>query len=46
VLTPPELEHLIERALMQLDGRIALDDLRALLEGAGFDEGSASVTVH
>ena len=46
VLTPPELEHLIERALMQLDGRIALDDLRALLEGAGLDEGSASVTVH
>jgi Smg protein len=46
VLTPPELEHLIERALMQLDGRIALDDLRTLLEGSGLDEGPASVTVH
>ena len=46
VLSAPELEHLIERALMQLDGRIALDDLRALLEGAGFDEASAPVTVH
>jgi uncharacterized protein Smg (DUF494 family) len=46
VLTAPELEHLIERALVQLDGRIALDDLRALLEGAGFDETPASVTVH
>jgi len=30
-----ELEQLIERALVQIDGRIALDDLRALVEGAG-----------
>ena len=30
-----ELEQLIERALVQIDGRIALDDLRALIEGAG-----------
>jgi len=35
VVTPSELEQLIERALVQVDGRIALDDLRALVEGAG-----------
>ena len=34
-ITPLELEQLIERALVQIDGRIALDDLRALVEGAG-----------
>jgi hypothetical protein len=34
-VTPSELEQLIERALVQIDGRIALDDLRALVEGAG-----------
>ena len=44
-----ELEQLIERALMQIDGRIALDDLRALLEGAGLVPPNASghhQTVH
>ena len=30
-----ELEQLIERALLHIDGRIALDDLRVLVEGAG-----------
>ena len=30
-----ELEQIIERALVQIDGRITLDDLRALVEGAG-----------
>lgn len=34
-VTQSELEQLIERALVQIDGRIALDDLRALVEGAG-----------
>ena len=34
-VTPAELEQLIERALVQIDGRIALDDLRTLVEGAG-----------
>jgi Smg protein len=34
-VTPSELEQIIERALVQIDGRIALDDLRALFEGAG-----------
>jgi Smg protein len=41
ILNPAELEHVIERALTQIDGRIALDDLRALMEGAGLmDEGN------
>ena len=35
VVSASELEQLIERALVQIDGRIALDDLRALVEGAG-----------
>ena len=39
-LNGPELEHVIERALQHIDGRIALDDLRALLDGSGLDEGS------
>ena len=34
-LSAPELEHVIERALTHIDGRIALDDLRLLLEGVG-----------
>lgn len=44
-----ELEHLIERALSQIEGRIVLDDLRALMEGVGFMEdglGGDNVTVH
>ena len=48
-LNAVELEHIIERALLQIDGRIALDDLRALIEGAGLeDRGRASdqQTVH
>ena len=48
VLNAAELEHVIERAMTQIDGRIALDDLRSLMEGAGFDEdgGSDHTTVH
>jgi Smg protein len=48
-LNPAELEHIIERALIQIDGRIALDDLRSLMEGAGFGEqgeGDQHQTVH
>ena len=37
-----ELEQVIERALVQFEGRIAIDDLRALLDGAGLDDGNAS----
>ncbi|MGI9078394.1 MAG: DUF494 family protein [Gemmatimonadaceae bacterium] len=49
VLNPAEFEHVIERALAVIDGRIALDDLRAMMEGAGLsDDGSAGshLTVH
>ncbi len=49
VLNAAELEYVIERALMHIDGRIALDDLRAMMEGAGYDEGGAAsdqTTVH
>jgi uncharacterized protein Smg (DUF494 family) len=48
-LNAAELEHIIERALLQIDGRIALDDLRSLMEGAGFsddDAGGENQTVH
>ena len=48
-LNVAELEHIIDRALSHIDGRIALDDLRAVMEGAGYDEpGPASdhVTIH
>ena len=44
-----ELEHIIERALIQFEGRIALDDLRGLLEGTGLEDSSGSgdnTTVH
>ena len=49
VLNPAELEHVIERALAHIDGRIALDDLRAIMEGTGFDEADGShdsTTIH
>ena len=38
-INPAELEHIIERALIQFEGRIALDDLRSLMEGPGYAEG-------
>ena len=43
-----ELEQLIERALVQVDGRIALEDLRVLVEGAGLSvpANDAQETVH
>ena len=34
-LNGAELEQVIERAMTQIDGRIALDDLRSLMEGVG-----------
>jgi Smg protein len=49
VLSGAELEHVIERAMSQIDGRIALDDLRSLLDGSGYDESGPPtdhVTVH
>ncbi|MCC6931478.1 MAG: DUF494 family protein [Gemmatimonadaceae bacterium] len=38
LVTATELEGVIDRALSQLEGRIALDDLRALMESGGPDE--------
>jgi len=37
-LDPAELEQVIERAMVQFDGRIALDDLRSMMEGGGYDD--------
>ena len=48
-INPAELEQIIERALIQFDGRIALDDLRALMEGTGYADGPSAgdnQTVH
>jgi Smg protein len=48
-LSPAELEQVIDRALAHIDGRIALDDVRTLLEGAGLEDhgsGPEPVTVH
>ena len=48
-LNPAELEQVIERAMLQFDGRIALDDLHSMMEGAGFDDPGAAAdtqTVH
>jgi uncharacterized protein Smg (DUF494 family) len=45
VLSPLDREQLIERALLQSDGRIGLAELRALIESAGIDDaGSAGAT--
>jgi Smg protein len=49
LVSSDELESLIDRALGQIEGRIALDDLRALMEGGGFIDdglGGENVTVH
>ncbi len=32
-LSTPDLEQVIDRALMQFDGRITLDDIRSMLDG-------------
>ena len=48
-LSAAELEYVIERALLHIDGPIALEDLRAMMEAAGFDEGPVGgdqTTVH
>lgn len=38
LITAAELEAVIDRAMSQLEGRIALEDLRQLMESGGFDE--------
>lgn len=48
-LSAAELEHVIERAMAQIDGRIALEDLRSLMESAGLEEpdaGDDRQTIH
>ena len=39
ILNTVELEHVIERALFQVDGRISLGDIRMVLSDAGVDGG-------
>jgi Smg protein len=47
VLSATDFEYVVDRALAQFDGRIALDDVHALLAGAGHEaDGSAGTTVH
>lgn len=43
-----EFEQLVERALIQIDGRIGLEDVRVLVEGAGLSApaSDAQETVH
>ena len=38
LVTGAELEGVIDRALSQVDGRIAIDDLRTIMESGGPDE--------
>jgi hypothetical protein len=38
LLNAQDFEYVIERALQQVDGRIALDDLRMLLAGTGLGD--------
>ncbi len=49
MLNAAELEHVIDRALTYIEGRIALDDLRSLMEGPGYDHDGPTTdpaTVH
>ena len=49
MLNPGELEQVIERALTHIERRIALDDLRTLIDAAGEGEGrgpGGGMTVH
>jgi hypothetical protein len=42
-----ELEHIIDRALLQFEGRIALTDIRGMLEGIeGLDPSSDQAPIH
>ena len=38
MVSAAELEGVIDRAMSQVDGRIALDDLRTLMESGGLDD--------
>ncbi len=41
-LSASELEQVIERAMAQIDGRIALEDLRTVLDGTGLEDGGSA----
>ncbi len=38
MINTSELENVIERALAQIEGRIALEDLRSLMDSGGYDD--------
>lgn len=40
VVSLNDFEHLVERALVHVDGRISLADIRALADDAGLDDGA------
>ena len=42
-LNGAELEQVIERALAHFDGRIALEDLRSLIDSAGLDDSGSGL---
>jgi Smg protein len=42
LVNPAELEQIIDRALLQFEGRIGLDDLRLLLDGSGLFDSRGS----
>ena len=49
MLNPAELEQVIDRALVHIEGRIAVDDLRALIDSSVEGEGRAAgggTTIH
>jgi hypothetical protein len=48
VLSASDFEHVIDRVLGQVEGRVALEDVRALLDGVGLgdDSGGQSASVH
>ena len=49
IINGAELEQIIDRAMSQFEGRIALDDIRSLMEGTGLDDASGGTehgTVH
>lgn len=49
IINTIELEHIIERALMQVDGRISVGDIRSLLSDSGLDDNDGpdgTVTMH
>jgi Smg protein len=39
-LSPMDLEFVIDRALAQIEGRIALEDLRVVIDGSGLPDGA------